>query len=547
MLTVHHIQKFYSIEPVLSDISFSIQSGERLGLIGPNGCGKTTLLKIIAGVESADSGTVQPTPSNLRVGYLAQGQEFLDGETIFSYIQRMEGDIHTLTKKLEGLAYQLAAQPNTATLQEEYDCVLSELTAADQAAGSGTSALKALGLHELPEEMPVSYLSGGQKTRLALAGVLASNPQLLLLDEPTNHLDLGMLEWLENWLLQFKGAVLMVSHDRAFLDRTATGILEIDGKDHSLRSYAGNYSAYLDQKLSEHAHQWQAYKDQQDEITCLKRAASRVRSQAAFKKGGKGDTNDGFMRGFYGNRSLETIRRAKQIEKRIESLLTDEHIDKPRQDWQVKIEFSSAQTSGQDVLIMDELSVGYENNRLISDINLVVRKGQRVALIGENGCGKTTLIRTITGQIPPLEGKSRLGAGVHLGYMAQEQENLNPKLTPLETIQALRPMPETDARSFLHFYLFTGDDVFVRVGNLSYGERSRLALASLVIRGCNFLILDEPINHLDIPSRTRFEQALSQFDGTVLAVVHDRYFIDGYASEIWEVKDRSITRYPVLI
>jgi ATP-binding cassette subfamily F protein 3 len=547
MLTIHQVSKSYSIQTVLSNVSFSIQAGERLGLIGSNGCGKTTLLKIISGIETADSGTIQVSPSNLRIGYLAQGQEFVENETILSYIHRMEGDILSLTQSLEKLAARLVLKPNDLSLQTEFDAVLKQLTAADQSAGSGAGALKALGLDGLAEDMPVAFLSGGQKTRLALAGVLASNPQLLLLDEPTNHLDLAMLQWLENWLRQFPGGVLMVSHDRAFLDRTASGILELDDKSHALRYYPGNYSDYLDQKFSENSHQWQAYKNQQDEIARLGRAASRVRGQAAYKKGGKADTNDGFMRGFYANRTLETIRRAKQIEKRIESLLSDEHIDKPRQDWQVKIEFNSTNSGGQDVLVIDDLNVGYRDNLLIKEINLVVRNGQRVAITGENGIGKTTLIRTLTSEIPPLSGKFRLGAGVKPGYMAQEQENLNPLLNSLETIQSFHPMSETEARAFLSFYLFTGDDVFVPVRNLSFGERSRLALASLVIRGCNFLLLDEPINHLDIPSRSRFEQALSQFDGTVLAVVHDRYFIDGFASEIWEVKEQKITRYPILI
>lgn len=545
MLTVHQISKSYAIQTVLSDVSFTLQAGERLGLIGANGCGKTTLLKIIAGVETADSGSVQKNPPHLRVGYLAQGQAFLKDETILTYLHRMEGDLPALTNELESIARQLTDHPHDRGLQDRYDQILTLLTAAGESAGSGEAALNALGLASLPQDLPVAYLSGGQKTRLALAGVLASQPQLLLLDEPTNHLDLQMLEWLENWLSQFSGAVLIVSHDRAFLDRTASGILEIDNTTHTLKSYAGNYSQYLEQKLAEHTHHWQVYKDQQEEISRLTRAARQVRGQAAFKKGGKGDTNDGFARGFFGNRSLETIRRAKNIEKRIESLMTDEHIDKPRQDWQVKIEFTSQVSTGQDVLGLDELAVGYNGKALIDDIDLVIRKGQRIVLTGPNGCGKTTLLRTITGQIEPLRGKCRLGSGVQFGYMAQEQENLNPRFTPLETIQSLRPMPETEARAFLSFYLFTGDDVFVPVGSLSFGERSRLALACLVIRGCNFLILDEPINHLDIPSRTRFEKALAQFEGTVLAVVHDRYFIDGFATELWQVEQGKIRRYPI--
>jgi ATPase subunit of ABC transporter with duplicated ATPase domains len=415
---------------------------------------------------------------------------------------------------------------------------------------------------------------------LALAGVLLSSPQLLLLDEPTNHLDIDMLEWLEDWLTRTvssarRSAALIVSHDRAFLDRTATDILEIDPQTHSLRSFPGDYSDYLEQKLAERERQWTAYSDQQEEIARLKRAASVVRGKAKFKRGGKGDSGDKFAKGFFANRTLETMRRAKQLERRLDRLLTDERVEKPRQSWQMKLDFGDTPTSGKDVLVMEGLSVGYrieQGNKesgvrgigergvgdkgrgvhsdgpseelvLLRDLNLHVRQRARIAVVGPNGSGKTTLLRTVAGILPPLAGKVRLGANVRPGYMAQEQENLDPQLDAFTTLQRLAPFSETEVRSFLHLFLFSGDDVFIPVGKLSFGERARLSLAGLVASGCNLLLLDEPINHLDIPSRARFEQALAEFTGAVMAVVHDRYFIQGFATEIWEVREGGIRKW----
>jgi ATP-binding cassette, subfamily F, member 3 len=394
-------------------------------------------------------------------------------------------------------------------------------------------------LGELPLELPVTALSGGQKTRLALAGVLLSNPQVLLLDEPTNHLDIQMLEWLEEWLMNYQAAALIISHDRAFLDRVATGIIEIDPVTHTSKVYAGSYSTYLEQKIAERERQRQAYVDQQEEIARLKAAAARVRSDAKHKPGGKG-AGDTWAPGFFANRAKETIQKAKNIEKRVERMLNEDHIEKPVNSWELRIDFGDIPSSGRDVLLLENVSAGYGENVLLREVNLTLRYGARVALIGPNGSGKTTLFRTITGQIQPLAGRVRLGSNVIFGYMAQEQENLDPALNVYETIRKETDMTETEARKFLAKFLFTGDDVFVQVGLLSFGERARLALAILIATGCNFLLLDEPINHLDIPSRTRFEQALKNFEGTVLAIVHDRYFIEGYASQIWEVRDGKI-------
>ncbi|RPI81707.1 MAG: ABC transporter ATP-binding protein, partial [Chloroflexi bacterium] len=335
--------------------------------------------------------------------------------------------------------------------------------------------------------------------------------------------------------------VLFVSHDRAFLDKVATGILEIDQEAHYLKEYAGNYTAYLEQKLAEREKQRQEYSDQQEEVERLKESMRRVQENASFKRGGKGDSGDKFAKGFFANRTKGTIRRAKNLEARIDRLLTDERVEKPRQSWQMKLDFGTVPQGGKDVLVTEGLSVGYGEKVLLEDLDLRIRSGARITLLGENGTGKTTLLRTITGRIPPLAGVLRLGPSIKIGYMTQEQEDLDPDLNAFETIRKAASMPETEARAFLHQFLFSGDDVFTPVGKLSYGERARLSLARLVAAGCNLLLLDEPINHLDIPSRARFESAMGIYEGTILAVVHDRYFIEGFASEIWEVQGRGIS------
>jgi ATP-binding cassette subfamily F protein 3 len=542
MLTINNLSKSFGIVPLFENVNFTVNPHERVGLVGPNGCGKSTLLRIIAGHERPNSGSVMLSPANLRVGYLAQGLAFVPDDTLGSFMAREEGNLPALTQRLEELALALTNGAESSgqinDLQRAYDAVLSQITAAGENAGRAPVTLAALGLDDLDRDLPVSALSGGQKTRLALAGILLAAPQLMLLDEPTNHLDLEMLDWLENWLLDFQGAALVVSHDRAFLDRTTTAIIDMDPLTRTTRRYEGNYTFYLEEKLSEREKQWQSYKDQQDEIQRLGQAASRVRSRAKFHKGGKADiaVTDGFSVGHFMNRSKETIQKAKNIEKRIERLMGEDRIDKPGRTWQMKLEFGEAPPTGRDVLVLEDLAVGYGEHVLLSNLSVTVRYGERVAMVGPNGAGKTTLLRTITGQIPPLSGSVRLGSNVRLGYMSQEQEVLDGALTPLETIRKIAALNETGLRSFLSLFLFTGDDVFVPVERLSYGERSRLMLAGLVAQGCNFLLLDEPINHLDIPARARFEQALTNFEGTVLAVIHDRYFIEGFATHLWEVR-----------
>jgi len=445
-----------------------------------------------------------------------------------------------LESEIASLASALASNPDDSHVQNRYDSVLQQLsTINDQPA----DILGPLGLAELPLDMPVKHLSGGQKTRLMLAKVLMNDPHLLLLDEPTNHLDIEMLEWLEDWLSRFRGAALIVSHDRAFLDNTVSSILELNPATHESKSYAGNYADYLEQKMVERENQAQAWQEQQDEIAQLRSAAAHIRGLTRMKKGGKADSGDKFAKGFFGNRATKNVAgRAKHIEARIEKLLTEERIEKPRQNWQMKLDFGAPAHQSKDVLITEKLSVGYDRP-LLTDLNLNIRAGQRIALTGPNGSGKTTLVRTIAGKLVPLSGSSKLGVTVRMGYMTQEQEMLYPAFNALQTVQSVAPFNETEARNFLHYFLFKGDDALRPTSVLSFGERARLQLGLLVAQGCTFLLLDEPINHLDIPSRARFEEALANFKGTILAVVHDRYFIERFATDIWNVRDGKIEKW----
>jgi ATP-binding cassette, subfamily F, member 3 len=541
MLTAHHLYKNYGVQPILQDISFSVSSRERVGLIGPNGCGKTTLIRILAGRERPDSGSVASTRPGLRIGYLAQGMDFDPGQTIQTALGVVTVSEEELETEIASLAAALAANPNDPHIQSRYDDTLLQFSNLQ----TPVSILAPLGLADIPLDTPVGNLSGGQKTRLMLARVLAGEPHLLLLDEPTNHLDIEMLEWLEDWIDRFQGAALIVSHDRAFLDNTVTSILELDPATHGTKSYAGNYADFLEQKLTEREKQAQAYQDQQDEIAQLHAAATHIRGLTKMRKGGKADpkNTDGFSVGHFGNRATKrTAGRAKHIEARIEKILSEEKIEKPKQNWQMKLDFGAPPHQSKDVLITEDLAVGYDRPWL-TDLNLNIRAGQRIALTGPNGTGKTTLIRTIAGKLPPLAGRLRLGATVKLGYMTQEQEHLNPQFNSLQSVQSVAPFNETEARNFLHYFLFKGDDALRPTSALSFGERARLQLGLLVVQGCTFLLLDEPINHLDIPSRARFEEALANFKGTILAVVHDRYFIERFASDVWHVKEGKIEKW----
>lgn len=549
MLTAHQLTKSYGLTPILKNISFSVNAGDRIGLIGPNGCGKSTLLRILIGEETAVSGHITLTPPTLQIGYLSQGFDPDPTLTIPQLLHTAVGDPAMLEAELMDIAIKLTIAPDDDALQHAYDHVLSRLS--QSGANDAQALLATFGLQNVGDEQLIGTLSGGQKTRLSLVLLMLNRPQLLLLDEPTNHLDIKMLEWLEGWLSRFSGGVLIVSHDRTFLDRTVNQILDLNPDKQTIRQYAGNYTDYLEQFLNEREKQMATYKDQVYEIRQMRQDIARTREQSNAVHRATTPGNPGARA-----RAKKVMRKALSREKKLDRYIaSDERVEKPARSWQMNLDLENAPHLGRDVLTLENLDVGYaarletghsvarsetghsDYAPLLTNLNQQLSAGERVIITGANGAGKTTLLRTIAGQLPPLAGQARLGASVRLGYLSQEQELLDPAQTPLETIQNVAPLDQTEARSFLHHFLFTGDDPLRPIAQLSFGERSRLSLALLVASGCNFLMLDEPINHLDIPSRTLFEQALSQFEGAVLAVVHDRYFIERYASVVWVVEN----------
>lgn len=544
MFTVQNLTKSYGLNPVLKKITFSLYQGERAALVGPNGCGKSTLMNIIAGEEKPDSGHVAMTPSTLRIGYLKQGISFDPGETVGAYLNRYASNLQEALHGLESACDALAGHPDDPALAAQYDKALNTLNHAHEMEGNRIDILSGFQLVDLPQNTPVADLSGGQKVRLALAGVLLDAPQVLLLDEPTNHLDIVMRAWLRDWVLSFTGGILLVSHDRAFLDAVIYKVIAFPPSGEGVREYPGNYSDYLAVREKEFSVAMQAYVDQQNEIKQLKKAARSVSDQAKFHKGGKADPEktDGFSAGFFADRSQGTVRRAKQLEKRVAFLEGEGALEKPSHSWEMRMHFTEIPDSGQIALQIDRLSIGYNGAPLLPPISQTVTLGQRIALVGPNGVGKTTLFKTLLGETPPIDGSFTFGSGVLPGYLSQEQEKLNPAMTVLETIQQVPDLVNhTEARTFLHRFLFKGEEVFQPVETLSYGQRSRLMLGLLVAQHCNFLLLDEPLNHLDLPSQEAFEAALNTFQGTILAIAHDRYFIDRFAQVIWEFTAEGLT------
>lgn len=544
MLHVNDLAKRYGDTLLFERASFVINPGERVGLVGPNGCGKTTLLRILVGQERADRGSVRVDAPPGRVGYLPQGLTFDPTGTVGDVLYDPSLDERLLLREVERLTQAMATADaeDLPSIEEAYAQALDRLAATANIAPQHQSdtILAGLGLSQVTMDTPVAILSGGQKTRLGLARILLQDPALLLLDEPTNHLDIGALVWLEGYLATYRGALLVVSHDRAFLDNVARTVLEMNASTHAVTAYPGNYSAYADAKRREREKHVQEYSDQQERIAKLENAIQQWKGQAS-------NIEHETIHFHYRKQAKKIARQGVIRQRRLERLLeSEEMLDKPRGSWQMRLEFVNTPASGQDVLILEGLAKSYGERSLFQDVNLTLRRGERIALVGPNGAGKTTLLRLITGGQEPTAGRVRIGSNVQIGYLAQEQETLDPTRSALETAQQAGGLSETDARRFLHYYLFSGDDVFTPIGALSYGERSRLALGLMVLQGCNLLLLDEPINHLDIPSRERFEDALSGYQGTVLAVAHDRYFVQRFATGIWALSGGSIRSYPEL-
>lgn len=505
MLQINRVSKRFSHKTVLSDVTFNLNNGEHVGLVGPNGSGKTTLLQIIAGKLEPDSGSVI-TSSGDFIGYLAQSPTALQAGTI--------GDAMLLA------------------LNQSNPYPSQELSARDEA--EACKLLAHLGLGYLSLSTPLSILSGGEGTRIQLAALLLQRPEILLLDEPTNHLDIPALEWLEEFVNAYPGIVLLISHDRIFLDRTVTAIYELDEGKEGIRKFPGNYSNYAALISQEKQKAYELWKDQEAEIKRLRGdwLATAEQARATEKS-----TRDSKMRRYAKKVAKKGIAKKKRLERYLES---SERIEKPMDTWRININFAKPEHQSQQLLTVDNLSFGYANNPLFEDLNLTITAGQRVALVGANGSGKSTLLKVLMGQLPTDLGVYRWGNSVVLGYMPQKQEDLEPDLTPIEQIQAVKGMDLSETYHFLHYFLLDEDHAVLPTSALSFGQRARLLLARLVAQGANFLVLDEPINHLDIPSREQFEKALDAFSGGMLLVAHDRAFIARTCNAIWELKEGNI-------
>jgi len=538
MLQVHGLRKDYGAATILSDINFIINDGDHVGLIGPNGAGKSTLLRIIMGREQPDAGRVTLV-TDARVGYLAQAFDEELGTTVGAALKAAQASYAAAEAELVAATEAMAAGEELEAAMRRYEAALARFEALGgyEREHRAAAVLTGLGLGAVAPETPVATLSGGQKTRLGLALLLLSEPDLLLLDEPTNHLDIEALEWLEGFVTAYPRAVLIVSHDRAFLDRTVQRVLYLDPETRSLRTYEGGYSAFAAARAQEREQQLATWKDQQAYIAQVRADIARMKRGAAALEGVRTPVGDHDMKWVTGGSAKvasKLARMAKSRERKLERYLaSDERVEKPRQRWGLKLDFGEPPPGGRAVLNVEDLHFAYPGGReLFGGLDLQLWYGERVALVGPNGSGKSTLLRLIAGELQPAAGRVRLGANVRLGVLSQEHELLDLERSVLDHVLQARPMSETEARSFLHFFLFAGDSVFQPVGACSLGERSRLQLALLVLQGCNLLLLDEPLNHLDIEAREHFEQALAAFEGTVIVVAHDRAFVASYAERI---------------
>ena len=511
-LIVDKLEKSFGVQEVFKDVSFMIAKGEKIGLVGVNGSGKSTLVKCLLRPDYADRGTVSFEPG-INVGYVEQGFGSIGRESVWDFMLKANPEILSLRQKLAELE-QASASGNQEIL-DSYGRVTQRYEFLDGYHYEAKLKMVLFGL-AFPESMwgmQAASLSGGQKTRLLLAAALVSSPDFLLLDEPTNHLDIRMMEWLEGYLRDFKGGVLVVSHDRAFLDHVATRILEMEGGH--VRSFTGNYTKYLAQKEILAKTEKAAYDAQQNFI------AEQEAYIRRFKAGIKS-------------------KMARGRQSRLDRL---ERLEAPVENESFSLRLPKAPESAERVLILEHLKVGYGDNVLTKDVDLVLRRGEKVGLIGPNGSGKTTMLRTILGEIPALGGEAKIGNRVKIGYFSQSYERLNPEQTLLENFLTEYGLTEEHTRSLLGGMLFHGDDVFKEIGTLSGGQKARLVLLKLVLDGANLLILDEPTNHLDILAKETVEAALEVFDGSVLVVSHDRYLVNEVCDRIWEIEGHRILDY----
>ena len=525
ILSCNNLTKSFGVESILENISFTVNEGDKIGVIGVNGTGKTTLFKIISGIYGYDSGEIY-TSKDCEIGYLEQNTNFYSDNTIFTEVLEVFSDLIKIEEDLRKMECEISdksSETNSPDLQKLMDNYSHKLELFQNSNGYGYKSeakgvLKGLGFNDEELEKPIKILSGGEKTRVLLAKLLLRKPTLLLLDEPTNHLDSDALEWLELFLKQYKGTVILISHDRYFLDQSVNRIFEIHNK--KLKAYNGNYSYYVEKSAIDKEIERKTYEDQQKEIKKQEESIERLKAYGREKH----------------------LKRARSKEKALSKIEVLDRPDGERK--RAKIKFIPAVESGNDVLAVRDVEMSFPDKVLFKDLNLDIYRGEKVALIGPNGAGKSTLFKIIMNEIQPMEGEVKFGTNVNTAYFHQEQKTLNLENSVIDEIWDANPhLTQTEVRNMLGAFLFENEDVFKKISSLSGGERARVAILKLILSQSNFLLLDEPTNHLDIDSKEVLEEALVNYTGTIFTISHDRYFLNKVVDKILVLGENGVTEY----
>ena len=525
ILSCNNLTKSFGVESILENISFTVNEGDKIGVIGVNGTGKTTLFKIISGIYGYDSGEIY-TSKDCEIGYLEQNTNFYSDNTIFTEVLEVFSDLIKMEEDLRKMECEISdksSETNSPDLQKLMDNYSHKLELFQNSNGYGYKSeakgvLKGLGFNDEELEKPIKILSGGEKTRVLLAKLLLRKPTLLLLDEPTNHLDSDALEWLELFLKQYKGTVILISHDRYFLDQSVNRIFEIHNK--KLKAYNGNYSYYVEKSAIDKEIERKTYEDQQKEIKKQEESIERLKAYGREKH----------------------LKRARSKEKALSKIEVMDRPDGERK--RAKIKFIPAVESGNDVLAVRDVEMSFPDKVLFKDLNLDIYRSEKVALIGPNGAGKSTLFKIIMNEIQPMEGEVKFGTNVNTAYFHQEQKTLNLENSVIDEIWDANPhLTQTEVRNMLGAFLFENEDVFKKISSLSGGERARVAILKLILSQSNFLLLDEPTNHLDIDSKEVLEEALVNYTGTIFTISHDRYFLNKVVDKILVLGENGVTEY----
>ena len=525
ILSCNNLTKSFGVESILENISFTVNEGDKIGVIGVNGTGKTTLFKIISGIYGYDSGEIY-TSKDCEIGYLEQNTNFYSDNTIFTEVLEVFSDLIKMEEDLRKMECEISdksSETNSPDLQKLMDNYSHKLELFQNSNGYGYKSeakgvLKGLGFNDEELEKPIKILSGGEKTRVLLAKLLLRKPTLLLLDEPTNHLDSDALEWLELFLKQYKGTVILISHDRYFLDQSVNRIFEIHNK--KLKAYNGNYSYYVEKSAIDKEIERKTYEDQQKEIKKQEESIERLKAYGREKH----------------------LKRARSKEKALSKIEVLDRPDGERK--RAKIKFIPAVESGNDVLAVRDVEMSFPDKVLFKDLNLDIYRGEKVALIGPNGAGKSTLFKIIMNEMQPMEGDVKFGTNVNTAYFHQEQKTLNLENSVIDEIWDANPhLTQTEVRNMLGAFLFENEDVFKKISSLSGGERARVAILKLILSQSNFLLLDEPTNHLDIDSKEVLEEALVNYTGTIFTISHDRYFLNKVVDKILVLGENGVIEY----